>query len=228
MTASPPLTDNQCQFVDFMIESQALLFGDFKLKSGRQAPYFINTGKFNDAKKIQALGQFYARHIEHTLKSDFDLVFGPAYKGIPLAVSVAQALWVLFGKNKGFSFDRKEEKDHGDGGKIVGYPIKPGARVLLVEDVITAGTTLRQTVPYLVGELGAKLTGVVIAVDRCERGTGALSALDEARTTLNIDIFPIVNVHQIVSYLSTNNTSGFVLDDDLHGRISNYLEHYGV
>ena len=155
---------HQREFIDFLVKSQALLFGDFTLKSGRRSPYFINAGKFNSGRLVFELGRFYAAHIVETvLKGSarpIDLIFGPSYKGVPLAVTTSICLHLHHGVSTGFVFDRKEEKDHGDRGKFVGQKISPGDRVLIVEDVITAGTTLRQVVPLL-REENADLAGVV-------------------------------------------------------------------
>lgn len=222
---------HQKSFVDFLVRSEALLFGDFTLKSGRKSPYFINAGKFNNGLLISELGRFYAAHtVETILRADqrpLNLIFGPSYKGIPLAVATAMSLQLNHGICAGFSFDRKEEKDHGDRGRFVGQKINPGDRVLIVEDVITAGTTLRQVVPMLRLEQ-ADLAGVLIAVDRCEKGSQGISAVKEARELLGVDIFPLINIHQILSYLSRPNSSGLVLNELQCTNISEYLAQYGA
>lgn len=220
--------DYQGKFIDFLVASGALTFGDFVTKSGRKTPYFVNTGNFNDGDKISALGSYYAAHIVQQKLSDVQSIFGPAYKGIPLCVTTASALSREHKKNVGYTFDRKEVKDHGDGGRIVGHKIKGGDSVIIVEDVITAGTTLREVVPFLKSLGDVKVLGVVIAVDRCEKGTGNLSAVQEAQQNLGVTVYPIVNIHQIVSYLSKANSAGFVLNEDLKKRIAEYLEMYGA
>lgn len=218
----------QKQFINFLVSSGALTFGDFVTKSGRKTPYFVNTGNFNDGLKISQLGKYYAAHIVESGLGNCNVIFGPAYKGIPLCVATSGALYTEHKLNCGFSFDRKEVKDHGDGGKLVGHKIKEGDHVVIVEDVITAGTTLREVLPFLASLGKVRIGGVVIAVDRCEKGTGDLSAVQEAQRTHGISVFPIVTVHHIISYLSGPNDSGFVLDAALQERIAAYLETYGA
>ena len=225
------ILEHQQRFVDFLVRSEALLFGDFTLKSGRKSPYFINAGKFNNGALIFELGRFYAAHTAETiLKLDprpLNLIFGPSYKGVPLAVATSICLHLHHNICAGFAFDRKEEKDHGDRGKFVGQKITAGDRVLIVEDVITAGTTLRQIVPIL-REEQADLAGVLIAVDRCEKGTQGISAVQEARETLGVEIFPLINVHEIVSYLSRPNQSCLLLTASQCQSITDYLAQYGA
>lgn len=217
----------QAEFIDFLVKSGALTFGDFVTKSGRKTPYFINTGNFSDGAKISQLGSYYANHIVQNKLNDATTIFGPAYKGIPLCVSTASALAKEHNLDIGYTFDRKEVKEHGDGGKIVGQKIKDGDKIIIVEDVITAGTTLREVLPLLNSLAKISIIGVVIAVDRAEKGSGALSAVQEAQQNLGIKVFPIVNIHQIVTYLSGANNSGLSLNQDLLSRIANYQEAYG-
>lgn len=162
------------RFTEFLLESNALKFGDFTLKSGRQSPYFINAGAFNDGRKIATLGAFYAEKIAEEIKAgrlphDIDTVFGPAYKGIPLAVSTAIALTSGHGMQVGYTFDRKEKKDHGDGGMMVGTQLADGMKVLLVDDVMTAGTAVREVIPKLKAEADVDIVGLVLSVDRMEK-----------------------------------------------------------
>ncbi|MBN8550190.1 MAG: orotate phosphoribosyltransferase [Deltaproteobacteria bacterium] len=222
------LLDYQRHFIDFLVRSGALTFGDFVTKSGRKTPYFVNTGNFNDGAKITELGKFYAAHIMQSGLNTSTIIFGPAYKGIPLCVTTSAALFSEFKLNVGFSFDRKEVKDHGDGGKVVGQKIKDGDKVVIVEDVITAGTTLREVVPFLNSIAKVQLNGVVIAVDRCEKGSGTLSAVQEAQESMGVKVFPIVTIHHIVQYLSAPNGSSLTLDQNLQQRIAAYLETYGA
>lgn len=161
------------RFTEFLLESNALKFGDFTLKSGRKSPYFINAGAFDDGKKIAALGAFYAEKISqaivhNTIPRNIDTVFGPAYKGIPLAVSTAIALTAGHNMTVGYTFDRKEKKDHGDGGWMVGTPLTDGMKVLLVDDVMTAGTAVREVIPKLKAEANVEVVGLVLSVDRME------------------------------------------------------------
>jgi orotate phosphoribosyltransferase len=216
------------QVVDFLVQSGALRFGDFTLKSGRKAPYFINTGSFDDGAKISKLARFYAQQIVSLGLHNVDAVFGPAYKGIPLCVSTAMSLAQDFGAPVGFCFNRKEAKTRGEGGEFVGKPLVAGMRVVLVEDVVTAGTTLQEMVPLLRDKVGVQIARVIILVDRDERGSGDLSAVREAERDLGISVTPIVNINQIISYLSEPNSSGFQIAKDLQQRIVAYRQEYGA
>lgn len=216
------------QVIDFLVQSQALKFGEFMLKSGRKAPYFINTGCFDNGEKISKLAKFYAQKLHSLGLHKVDAIFGPAYKGIPLCVSTAMALAQHFDTNIGFSFNRKEAKTRGEGGEFVGAPLAKGTRVALVEDVVTAGTTLQEVVPVLRERVGVEIAGVVILVDRAERGKGAVSAVQEAESELNIKVHPIVTISDIISYLSKPNSSGFQIDAALQARIDEYRAEFGA
>lgn len=216
------------QVIDFLVQSQALKFGEFTLKSGRKAPYFINTGCFDNGEKISKLAHFYAQKLHALGLHKVDAIFGPAYKGIPLCVSTAMALAQHFDTNIGFSFNRKEAKTRGEGGEFVGAPLVKGMRVALVEDVVTAGTTLQEVVPVLRERVGVEIAGVVILVDRAERGKGAVSAVQEAESELHIKVHPIVTISDIISYLSKPNSSGFQIDAVLQARIDEYRAEFGV
>ncbi len=218
----------QIKFIDFLVKSGALTFGDFTTKSGRKTPYFVNTGNFNSGAKIGQLGGFYADHIVNLGLGRIDLIFGPAYKGIPLAVATSAALATQHQMDIGFAFNRKEAKEHGDGGVIVGGKIQDGSRLIIVEDVITAGTTLREVVPFLNSIAKVEIISVVISVDRCERGTTTLSAIKESEKELGLTVAPLVNIHEIVQYLSRENESGILLSSDQQSSIANYLKQYGA
>ncbi len=222
------IKEYQKKFIDFLVQSGALTFGDFTTKSGRKTPYFINTGNFDSGEKITVVSEFYAAHIVEKDLAKSDLIFGPAYKGIPLCVAVASALHRVHQTNIGFSFNRKEAKDHGDTGLFVGKKPKAGDRVLLVEDVITAGTTLREIIPLLKAQGDLEISGVVIAVDRCEKGAGDISARQEAEKEHGLKIFPIVTIQEIVGYLREPNSSGLVLTEELLHRIHAYWEAYAA
>lgn len=213
--------------IDFLVKSKALLFGDFTLKSGRKAPYFINTGKFDDGESISKLGELYAGHMINAGLSDIDVIFGPAYKGVPLCVATSAAMANQYGKKVAFSFNRKEAKTHGDKGMFVGRNLEKGMRVVVVEDVVTAGTTLREIVPLLRNDIGVDLKAVVVLVDRCERGQGKISAVQEVEKEFDIKVSPLVTIHQIVEYLSKPNSSGFEIDSTLMSRIRSYLLEFG-
>jgi orotate phosphoribosyltransferase len=190
------MSDHTREFIQFAIEKQVLRFGEFKTKAGRISPYFFNAGLFNDGLSLMKLGEFYAASI---IKSgiQFDMLFGPAYKGIPVVSSVVIAL-ARQGVNVAYAFNRKEAKDHGEGGKIVGAPLK--GRVLIIDDVISAGTSVRESVD-LITTSGATPCGVAIALDRQERGSGALSAIQEVEKTHNIPVCSIANLEALVAYL---------------------------
>lgn len=221
------IRDYQVGFVNFLLESGALSFGEFVTKSGRATPYFINTGKFDTGSKISKLAGYYAQHFQANNLLNCDTIFGPAYKGIPLAVSISEAIFRNYQVELGFCFDRKEKKDHGDKGSMVGYPIKSGTKVVIVEDVITAGTTFREVVPLLREKYAANVTNAVIAVDRCERGSGQESARTELEKTLALEISPIVNIFQIMSLIDAGRikVSG---SDLLKSRIQEYMSKYVV
>ena len=210
--------DFRREFIRFTIEQKVLRFGEFKTKAGRLSPYFFNAGLFYDGAALKQLAQFYAKAI---LAADlaFDMLFGPAYKGIPLVAAVAIALSDA-GRNSRYSFNRKEEKDHGEGGAVIGAPL--AGRVLIVDDVISAGTSVRESVNLIRGS-GAIPCGVAIALDRMERGTGTLSAVQEVRTSYNIPVVSIATLDDLIGYLKA---------DPQHGEhlpaVGRYREQYGV
>ena len=174
-----------------------LTFGDFVTKSGRKTPFFINTGRYKTGGELARLGRFYAEAIVRQLGSEYDVLFGPAYKGIPLVVTTAMALAERHEYDVGFCFNRKEAKDHGEGGVLVGRPLRDGDRVVIVEDVTTAGTSIRETVPILRAAAKVEIAGLVVSVDRMERGTGELNALAEVRESLGAPTFAIVTIDEV-------------------------------
>ncbi|NBQ68838.1 MAG: orotate phosphoribosyltransferase [Nitrosomonadaceae bacterium] len=190
------MSDFRQAFIQFAIERNVLCFGEFKTKAGRMSPYFFNAGLFNDGDALRKLGQFYAKAISDA-ELPFDTLFGPAYKGIPLVSTIAIALAEM-GKNYPFCFNRKEVKDHGEGGVLVGATMQ--GRVLIVDDVISAGTSVRESVE-LIKAAGATPGGVVIALDRMERGTGELSAVQEVQQTHGLTVTPIIDLDDLVAYL---------------------------
>ena len=208
----------QNDFVDFMLEIGALKFGEFTLKSGRVSPYFFNAGQFNQGNHLSQLGQFYAQAIEAS-GIKFDVLFGPAYKGIPLAAATAIALNDSFNRSVPYSFNRKEAKDHGEGGNIVGHPLE--GDILIIDDVITAGTAIREA-KDIISANGAKTKGVVVALDRQERGKGELSAIQEVEQNFGIAVVSIINLSHIVDYLKANN------DKNIISRIESYRSQYGI
>ncbi len=188
----------QREFLEFAITRGVLRFGEFTLKSGRKSPYFFNAGLFNSGESLARLGRNYAAALERS-GIQYDMVFGPAYKGIPLAAAVSIALADHHGKDVPYAFNRKEAKDHGEGGMIVGAPLQ--GRVLIIDDVISAGTSVRESVQIIVAH-GATLAGVAIALDRQERGTGSQSAIQEVQTSLHVPVVNIVNLDALIEYLS--------------------------
>jgi len=208
----------QNDFVDFMLEIGALKFGEFTLKSGRVSPYFFNAGQFNQGNHLSQLGQFYAKAIEAS-GIKFDVLFGPAYKGIPLAAATAIALNDSFNRSVPYSFNRKEAKDHGEGGSIVGHPLE--GDILIIDDVITAGTAIREA-KDIINANGAKTKGVVVALDRQEKGKGELSAIQEVEQNFGIAVVSIINLSHIVDYLKANN------DKNIISRIESYRSQYGI
>ncbi len=189
----------QQQFLEYCIQRGVLKFGEFTLKSGRVSPYFFNAGLFNSGADLAALGDFYAQAIQHA-EVDFDLLFGPAYKGIPLAAITAASLFRQYQIDKPYAFDRKEVKDHGEGGQIVGAQIR--GDILIIDDVITAGTAIRQSM-QLIESLGARVKAVTIALDRQEKGQGELSAIEELEQQ-GIQVIPIIKLADIISYLESS------------------------
>lgn len=217
------------EFIEFMVESGVLTFGDFTTKSGRRTPYFINTGNYRTGEQIRRLGGYYAAAISAAFGRAFDVLFGPAYKGIPLAVTASIALSAEYDHEVAFCFNRKEAKDHGEGGAFVGHKLQDGDRVLIIEDVTTAGTSIRETVPILRAAADIELAGLIISVDRMERGTGEKGALAEVGETFGMPTAAIVNLAEIVEHLHNRPVNGqVVLDDELKERIDAYRADYGV
>jgi orotate phosphoribosyltransferase len=214
-------------FIDLMLSAGVLTFGDFTTKSGRKTPYFINTGHYKTGAQISALGDYYADCILSSGET-FDLLFGPAYKGIPLAVAAASSLYKNHGRDVPYSFNRKEAKDHGEGGSIVGYMPKDGDRAAIIEDVVTAGTAVRETIALFekVGKI--QITALYVSVDRMERGTGTLSALEELEKSFGIRVYPIVTVREIIGYLGREGSGQRRIDEGLLARMEEYLAQYGV
>lgn len=216
-------------FIEFMVLSGALTFGDFVTKSGRKTPYFINTGNFRMGSQIARLSDCYARCIEENLGGGYDALFGPAYKGIPLAAGASASLYRIFGRDAPYCFNRKEVKDHGEGGGIIGYRPKDGDRIVIVEDVVTAGTAVRETVAFFKGVADVSFRALIVSVDRKERGSGEKSALRELADEFGIEVFPIVDIDEIVSSLYMREIGGKVLiDDATRDRILRYRDEYGA
>lgn len=211
------------EFIKFMCEAGVLTFGDFTLKSGRKAPYFINTGNYKTGEHIAKLGEFYAQCIlENNI--DADVFFGPAYKGIPLAVAAAMALYNKNGTSVNYCFNRKEAKDHGEGGVIVGHKLCDGDKVLVVEDVITAGTAIRETLPILKNAADVNVSAVIISVDRMEKGKGEKSAVQEVYDEFGIKVYPIVTVCDIIECIE----DGTIQGKEYLAAMKEYRATYGI
>jgi len=224
------LDDRTREYVDFMVRCEVLSFGDFVGKSGRRMPYFVNAGRYRTGEQIGQLGRYYAAAIEAAFGADVDVLFGPAYKGIPLAVTTSIALAEQHGRDVGFCFDRKEAKDHGEGGSLVGHPLADGDRVVIVEDVTTAGTSVRETVPLLRATADVEVIGLVVGVDRRERGgTGERSALEELADEFGFQTLALATIDDIVEHLRDREVDGErVLGDDDLARITAYRAEHGA
>ena len=213
------MQDYQKEFLDFALKTGVLRFGEFTLKSGRISPYFFNSGLFNSGVSLARLGRFYAQAIVDS-GIEFDTIYGPAYKGIPLAASLAIAMADHHGRDIPYCFNRKEVKDHGEGGLIVGAELK--GRVLIIDDVISAGTSVRESVE-IIQAAGAKPAGVVIALDRQERGKGETSAIQEVERDYNLVVASVVGLTELIEYLA-----GQVGQDEALAAIRTYQQEYGV
>lgn len=213
------LKDFQREFIDFVIDANVLKFGEFTLKSGRKSPYFFNSGLFNTGSSISKLGQFYASAIINS-PIEFDMIFGPSYKGIPLAVSTATALADHHQKDYPYAFNRKEAKDHGEGGIIVGAPLQ--GRVLIIDDVISAGTSVRESID-IINAAGAEPAGVIIAMDRQEKGKGDQSAIQEVEETFGLKVASIVALEHLIGYLQQQSQSQATLE-----AVQAYRAQYGT
>ena len=218
-------------FIEFMVRSGVLTFGDFTTKSGRKTPYFINTGNYKTGAQAAALGDYYAASIREHLEEagGADLLFGPAYKGIPLVVSAAASLYRNYQLDYPYCFNRKEAKDHGEGGSMVGAKVQAGDRIAIVEDVVTAGTAVRESIALFRDIANVKINALFVSVDRMEKGTGEKSALDELREDYGIAVYPIVTVRQIIDYLYERPIDGKVyIDRDMKEKMEAYLRTYGA
>ena len=218
----------QEEFITFMVRSGVLTFGDFTTKSGRKTPYFINTGNYKTGAQAAKLGDYYAACIQQNLPDGVDCLFGPAYKGIPLAVTAAASLYRNYGRDLPYCFNRKEAKDHGEGGGMVGYKPREGDRVVIVEDVVTAGTAVRETIELFRQVADVKFAALMVSVDRMERGTGEKTTIHELQEDYGIHVFPIVTVRQVMEFLHGREIDGKVyIDDAMLGRMEDYLAQYG-
>ena len=217
------------EFIEFMIDCNVLKFGDFVTKSGRNTPFFVNTGFYRTGAQLKKLGTYYAKAIEAKFGFDFDVLFGPAYKGIPLSVAAAIAISENYGKDIKYCANRKEVKDHGDTGILLGSPIEDGDKVVIIEDVTTAGTSMQETLPIVRAQGDVDVLGLVVSVDRMERGQGTKSALEEIRENYGLETTAIVTMQEVVEHLYNKPYNGkVIIDDTLKAAIDAYYEKYGV
>ena len=217
------------EFIDFMLESKVLKFGDFVTKSGRNTPFFVNTGFYRTGAQLKKLGEYYATAIHNKFGLDFDVLFGPAYKGIPLSVAATMAISDMYEKDVRYCANRKEVKDHGDKGILLGSPIEDGDKVIIIEDVTTAGTSIKETLPIVKAQGDVDVLGLVVSVDRMERGQGEKSALDEIHETYGLETTAIVTMAEVVEHLYNKPYKGkVIIDDTLKAAIDAYYEKYGV
>ena len=218
------------EFIEFMVESDVLKFGEFTLKSGRKSPFFMNAGAYVTGSQLMRLGEYYARAIHETYGDDFDVLFGPAYKGIPISVVTAVAFHNLYGKEVRYCSDRKEEKDHGaDKGSFLGSTLKDGDRVVMIEDVTTSGKSMEETVPKVRGAADVTIVGLMVSLNRMEKGLGGeKSALEEIREKYGFETNAIVTMEEVVEHLYNRTCQGrVVIDDTIKAAIDDYYKQYG-
>ena len=218
------------EFIEFMVESQVLKFGEFTLKSGRKSPFFMNAGAYVTGSQLKRLGEYYARAIHDNFGDDFDVVFGPAYKGIPLSVITAIAYSELYGKQIRYCSNRKEEKDHGDAGILLGSKLQDGDRVVIVEDVTTSGKSIEETYPIVKAQGNVEVIGLMVSLNRMEVGkTPGETALDEIKRTYGMQTAAIVTMKEVVEHLYNRQVGGsLIIDDDRKAAIDEYYRQYGV
>ena len=219
------------EFIEIMVDSKVLKFGDFTLKSGRKSPFFMNAGGYVTGAQLKKLGEYYAKAIYANYGLDFDVLFGPAYKGIPIAVVTAIAFHELYGKEIRYCSDRKEEKDHGaDKGSFLGTKLQDGDRVVMIEDVTTSGKSMEETVPKVRGAANVDILGLMVSLNRMEVGLGGkVSALDEIKEKYGFDANAIVSMAEVVEHLYNKEYNGeVIIDDTLKAAIDAYYEQYGV
>ena len=217
------------EFIDFMVESQVLKFGDFTLKSGRKSPFFMNAGAYVTGTQLRRLGEYYAKAIHDNFGLDFDVLFGPAYKGIPLSVATSMAISELYGKDVRYCSNRKEVKDHGDTGILLGSKLKDGDRVVMIEDVTTSGKSIEETYPILKSQADVEIKGLIVSLNRMERGKSEKSALEEVKDLYGFPTAAIVNMAEVTEYLYNREYNGkIVIDDTIKAAIDAYYEQYGA
>ncbi|MDE6167212.1 MAG: orotate phosphoribosyltransferase [Acetatifactor sp.] len=218
------------EFIEFMVDSQVLKFGQFTLKSGRKSPFFMNAGAYVTGTQLRKLGEYYARAIHDNFGDDFDILFGPAYKGIPLSVAAAMAYSEIYGRDIRYCSNRKEVKDHGDVGILLGSSIKDGDRIVIIEDVTTSGKSIEETFPIIQAQGNVEIKGLMVSLNRMEKGLGGrLSALDEIREKYGFEARSIVTMRDVTEYLYNKPYKGQIyIDDTLKAAIDEYYAVYGA
>lgn len=218
------------EFIEFMVNSRVLKFGDFTLKSGRKSPFFMNAGAYVTGSQLRRLGEYYARAIHDNFGLDFDVIFGPAYKGIPLSVATSMAISEIYGRDVRYCSNRKEIKDHGDTGILLGSKLNDGDRVVMIEDVTTSGKSIEETYPILKGQADVEICGLIVSLNRMEVGLGGkVSALDEIKEKYGIETRAIVDMREVVECLYNKPVDGeIVIDDAIKEALDRYYAEYGV
>ena len=217
------------EFIEFMVESQVLKFGEFTLKSGRKSPFFMNAGAYVTGTQLKRLGEYYAKAIHDNYGLDFDVLVGPAYKGIPLSVATTMAISELYGVDIRYCSNRKEVKDHGDTGILLGSKIKDGDRVVIIEDVTTSGKSIEETFPIIQAQGNVEIKGLMVSLNRMERGKGTKSALEEIQETYGFPANAIVTMEEVIEYLYNKPCQGkVIIDDTMKAAIDAYYAEYGA
>ncbi len=217
------------EFIEFMVDSGVLRFGEFILKSGRKSPFFMNAGGYVTGTQLRRLGEYYAKAIHNSYGDDFDVLFGPAYKGIPLSVATTIAYSELYGKEIRYCSNRKEAKDHGDAGILLGSPIQDGDKVVIIEDVTTSGKSIEETFPIIQAQGKVEIKGLMVSLNRMERGKGEKSALEEIRETYGFETGAIVTMEEVVEHLYNKPYKGNIyIDDTIKAALDAYYQEYGI
>ncbi len=217
------------EFIEFMVDSQVLKFGEFTLKSGRKSPFFMNAGAYVTGSQLKRLGEYYAKAIHDNYGDDFDVLFGPAYKGIPLSVATTIAFSELYGKEIRYCSNRKEVKDHGDTGILLGSKIKDGDKVVIIEDVTTSGKSIEETFPIVKAQGDVEIIGLMVSLNRMEKGKGDKCALDEIKELYGMQANAIVTMDEVIEHLYNKPCQGkVVIDDAMKEKIDAYYAQYGA
>lgn len=218
------------EFIEFMVDSRALKFGEFTLKSGRRSPFFMNAGAYETGGQLRKLGEYYAKAIHDNYGDDFDILFGPAYKGIPLSVAAAIAYSEMYGREIRYCSNRKEVKDHGDTGILLGSKLQDGDRVVIIEDVTTSGKSIEETFPIIMAQGKVEIRGLMVSLNRMEKGPGGnMSALEEIRANYGFEAHAIVTMQDVVEYLYNRPYQGHIyINDELKASLDEYYKVYGA